>query len=114
MPVAVEKLFCSKIAKKNVSGGVISDLLEIRGISGHPNFDRFRRNGSFSTPTPHFTHNPPARVLSEIAVFNKRLSHCHVLARPTLRRREPLSLGPQFWIGRLPWGELRERRSAGR
>src|SRR5215469_13928383 len=28
----------------------MSDLLEFRGISGHPNFDHFRRNGSFSTP----------------------------------------------------------------
>src|SRR5215467_5112972 len=36
----------------------MSDLLEFRGISGHPNFDHFRRNGSFSTPTLYITHWP--------------------------------------------------------
>jgi hypothetical protein len=50
--VAVEKLFCPKIAKNKIASGcVISDLLEFQDISGHPNFDHFRRNASFSTPT---------------------------------------------------------------
>ena len=36
----------------------MSDLLEFQGISGHPNFGHFRRNGSFSTPTGDFTQDP--------------------------------------------------------
>ena len=35
----------------------MSDLLEFQGISGHPNFGHFRRNGSFSRPTPGFVNN---------------------------------------------------------
>ena len=47
----------------------MSDLLEFQGISGHPNFDHFRRNGSFSTPTGHYTQNPRRGILSVKGFF---------------------------------------------